>query len=285
MPKANLVEVKELYLSRGDRVIFDGLSINVKQGLVTAIMGPSGCGKTTLLRLMGGQLQPTRGQVLAFGQDLACLSRDSLTQLRSRMGVLFQSGALFTDLTVFENVAFGLREHGRLSEQELHDEVLLKLEAVGLRGARHLMPAELSGGMARRVALARAIAMGPELVLYDEPFAGQDPIAMAVLQRLIRSLNDQLQHTSILVSHDVAEACAIADEVILLGRGNLLAQGSPSALLNSTDPMVRQFMHGQADGAIPFHYPAPDLINELQTAAARADRQAARATRTGEVSS
>ncbi len=285
MPKANLVEVKELYLARGDRVIFDGLSINVKQGLVTAIMGPSGCGKTTLLRLMGGQLQPTRGQVLAFGQDLACLSRDSLTQLRSRMGVLFQSGALFTDLTVFENVAFGLREHGRLSEQELHDEVLLKLEAVGLRGARHLMPAELSGGMARRVALARAIAMGPELVLYDEPFAGQDPIAMAVLQRLIRSLNDQLQHTSILVSHDVAEACAIADEVILLGRGNLLAQGSPSALLNSTDPMVRQFMHGQADGAIPFHYPAPDLINELQTAAARADRQAARATQTGEVSS
>ncbi|HCH25531.1 MAG TPA: phospholipid ABC transporter ATP-binding protein MlaF [Oceanospirillaceae bacterium] len=269
MSQTYLIEVRDLSFARANRVIFDRLNIKIRRGSVTAIMGPSGCGKTTLLRLIGGQLAPAQGDVRVFGEDLSRLSRDQLTQLRSRMGVLFQSGALFTDLDVFENVAFPLREHSSLAEDALRDQVLLQLEAVGLRGARHLMPAELSGGMARRVALARAIAMGPELVLYDEPFAGQDPIAMAVLQRLIRALNEQLQLTSVLVSHDVAEACAIADEVILLGRGNLLAQGSPAALLNSTDPMVRQFMHGQADGAIPFHFPAPDLMTELGTESGR----------------
>ena len=269
MSKTNLIEVRDLSFARAERLIFDNLNIKVRRGSVTAIMGPSGCGKTTLLRLIGGQLQPSQGQVCVFDEDLSKLSRDRLTSLRSRMGVLFQSGALFTDLDVFENVAFPLREHSTLSEDELHDQVLLQLEAVGLRGARHLMPSELSGGMARRVALARAIATGPELILYDEPFAGQDPIAMAVLQRLIRTLNDQMQLTSVLVSHDVAEACAIADEVILLGRGNLLAQGSPQDLLNSEDPMVRQFMHGQADGAIPFHFPASGLMTELRTESGR----------------
>ena len=266
---SNVIDITNLSFQRGDRFIFKGLNLSIKAGKVTAIMGPSGCGKTTLLRLIGGQLQPLTGRVSVFGEDLHALSREQLTRLRGRMGVLFQSGALFTDLNVFENVAFPLREHGDLSEDALHDEVLLKLEAVGLRGARQLMPAELSGGMARRVALARAIAMGPELILYDEPFAGQDPIAMAVLQRLIKRLNEELQLTSLLVSHDVAEACAIADEVVLLGRGSLLAQGSPEALLNSEDPMVRQFMHGQADGAIPFHYPAAELADELRTDAAK----------------
>ena len=269
MSQTYLIEVRDLSFARADRLIFDKLNIKVRRGSVTAIMGPSGCGKTTLLRLIGGQLAPAQGDVFVFGEDLSNLSRDQLTSLRSRMGVLFQSGALFTDLDVFENVAFPLREHSLLAEDELQDQVLLQLEAVGLRGARHLMPSELSGGMARRVALARAIVMGPELILYDEPFAGQDPIAMAVLQRLIRTLNDQLQLTSVLVSHDVAEACAIADEVILLGRGNLLAQGSPEELLNSSDPMVHQFMHGQADGAIPFHFPAPGLMTELRTESGR----------------
>jgi len=269
MSQTYLIEVRDLSFARADRLIFDKLNIKVRRGSVTAIMGPSGCGKTTLLRLIGGQLAPAQGDIFVFGEDLSNLSRDQLTSLRSRMGVLFQSGALFTDLDVFENVAFPLREHSLLAEDELQDQVLLQLEAVGLRGARHLMPSELSGGMARRVALARAIVMGPELILYDEPFAGQDPISMAVLQRLIRTLNDQLQLTSVLVSHDVAEACAIADEVILLGRGNLLAQGSPEELLNSSDPMVHQFMHGQADGAIPFHFPAPGLMTELRTESGR----------------
>lgn len=264
-----VIDIAGLSFKRGERFIFKHLNLSISAGKVTAIMGPSGCGKTTLLRLIGGQLTPLEGQVKVFNKDLQQLSREQLTRLRGRMGVLFQSGALFTDLDVFENVAFPLREHGNMDEDAIHDQVLMKLEAVGLRGARHLMPAELSGGMARRVALARAIAMGPELILYDEPFAGQDPIAMAVLQRLIKDLNDQLQLTSILVSHDVVEACAIADEVVLLGRGNLLAQGSPAALLQSEDPMVRQFMHGQADGAIPFHYPAAALEDELRTAAAK----------------
>lgn len=266
---SNIIDIAGLSFKRGDRFIFKDLNLSIKAGKVTALMGPSGCGKTTLLRLIGGQLQPLSGRVAVFGEDLNSLSREQLTRLRSRMGVLFQSGALFTDLDVFENVAFPLREHGNFDEDALHDKVLLKLEAVGLRGARHLMPAELSGGMARRVALARAIAMGPELILYDEPFAGQDPIAMAVLQRLIKSLNHELQLTSLLVSHDVAEACAIADEVVLLGRGSLLAQGTPEALLHSDDPLVRQFMHGQADGAIPFHYPAKELMQELRTDAAK----------------
>ena len=266
----NIIEISDVVFYRGDRKVYDGLSVKIKTGTVTAIMGPSGCGKTTLLRMVGGQLQPASGKVIVFGEDIAKLSRDALTRLRSRMGVLFQSGALFTDLSVFENVAFPLREQGNISEDQLHDQVLLKLQAVGLRGAKHLMPAELSGGMSRRVALARAIAVDPSLILYDEPFAGQDPIAMAVLQKLIRDINDSAQLTSILVSHDIAEACAIADQAVILGGGKLLAQDSPEALLQSQDPIVKQFMHGHVDGAMPFHYPAKDLMNEFRTDAAKA---------------
>jgi phospholipid/cholesterol/gamma-HCH transport system ATP-binding protein len=252
MATDGIINIRNVSFYRGDRAIFKNLNCAIATGKITAIMGPSGTGKTTLLRLIGGQLKPDEGQVLLFNQDVAQLNRKQLNQLRARMGVLFQSGALFTDLSVFDNVAFPLREHMNLSANELYDRVLLKLEAVGLRGARDLMPSQLSGGMARRVALARAVAMEPEIILYDEPFAGQDPIAMAVLQRLIKGLNSKMQLTSVLVSHDIAEACAIADEVILLGEGRVLAQDSPAALYASADPAVKQFIHGEADGVIPF---------------------------------
>jgi phospholipid/cholesterol/gamma-HCH transport system ATP-binding protein len=264
MATDGIISIRNVSFHRGDRAIFKNLNCTIAGGKITAVMGPSGTGKTTLLRLIGGQLQPDEGQVLLFGGNVARLNRKQLNQLRARMGVLFQSGALFTDLSVFENVAFPLREHMNLSADELYNRVLLKLEAVGLRGARNLMPAQLSGGMARRVALARAVAMDPEMILYDEPFAGQDPIAMAVLQRLIKSLNSQMQLTSVLVSHDIAEACAIADEVILLGEGRVLAQDTPDALYASSDPAVKQFIHGEADGVIPFHFPAPPLQEELR---------------------
>ena len=215
----------------------------VEAGKITAIMGPSGCGKTTLLRLIGGQLQPHSGTIHILGEDLQQLNRRELSCLRSRMGVLFQSGALFTDLNVFENVAFPIREHGNLTEAQLIEQVLLKLDAVGLRSARHLFPAQLSGGMARRIALARAVAMNPEVVFYDEPFAGQDPIATTAVMRLIQSLAQTQGHTSVLVSHDLAETCAIADHIILLGHGRMLAQGTPTQLLASEDPAVQQFTH------------------------------------------
>jgi phospholipid/cholesterol/gamma-HCH transport system ATP-binding protein len=264
MATDGIISIRNVSFHRGDRAIFKNLNCTIAAGKITAIMGPSGTGKTTLLRLIGGQLQPDEGQVLLFGENIARLNRKQLNQLRARMGVLFQSGALFTDLSVFENVAFPLREHMNLSADELYNRVLLKLEDVGLRGARNLMPAQLSGGMARRVALARAVAMDPEMILYDEPFAGQDPIAMAVLQRLIKSLNSQMQLTSVLVSHDIAEACAIADEVILLGEGRVLAHDTPDALYASSDPAVKQFIHGEADGVIPFHFSAPPLQEELR---------------------
>jgi phospholipid/cholesterol/gamma-HCH transport system ATP-binding protein len=264
MATDGIISIRNVSFHRGDRAIFKNLNCIIAAGKITAIMGPSGTGKTTLLRLIGGQLQPDEGQVLLFGENIARLNRKQLNQLRARMGVLFQSGALFTDLSVFENVAFPLREHMNLSADELYNRVLLKLEDVGLRGARNLMPAQLSGGMARRVALARAVAMDPEMILYDEPFAGQDPIAMAVLQRLIKSLNSQMQLTSVLVSHDIAEACAIADEVILLGEGRVLAHDTPDALYASSDPAVKQFIHGEADGVIPFHFSAPPLQEELR---------------------
>jgi phospholipid/cholesterol/gamma-HCH transport system ATP-binding protein len=264
MATDGIISIRNVSFHRGDRTIFKNLNCTIAAGKITAIMGPSGTGKTTLLRLIGGQLQPDEGQVLLFGENIARLNRKQLNQLRARMGVLFQSGALFTDLSVFENVAFPLREHMNLSADELYNRVLLKLEDVGLRGARNLMPAQLSGGMARRVALARAVAMDPEMILYDEPFAGQDPIAMAVLQRLIKSLNSQMQLTSVLVSHDIAEACAIADEVILLGEGRVLAHDTPDALYASSDPAVKQFIHGEADGVIPFHFSAPPLQEELR---------------------
>lgn len=264
MVTGDIINLSNVSFYRADRAIFENLNCSIAAGKITAIMGPSGTGKTTLLRLISGQLQPHKGQVLLFDQNLAKLKRKQLNQLRKRMGVLFQSGALFTDLSVFENVAFPLREHLKLSADELHNRVLLNLEAVGLRGVKDFMPSELSGGMARRVALARAVALEPEIILYDEPFAGQDPIAMAVLQRLIKALNAQLKLTSVLVSHDIAEACAIADQVILLGEGRVLAQDSPAALQASNDPAVKQFIHGEADGVIPFHFPAIPLQDELR---------------------
>ncbi len=258
-----LVKARGLVFRRGDRAIFDGVDLDVSAGRVTAIMGPSGSGKTTLLRLIGGQLRPHAGSVRVEGQEVAALPRPGLYRLRRRMGMLFQSGALFTDLSVFDNVAFPIREHTGLPEPLVRDLVLLKLQAVGLRGARHLMPAELSGGMARRVALARAIALDPVLVMYDEPFTGQDPITMGVLVTLIRRLNDLLGLTSIVVSHDVHETMAIADYVYVLADGRVIAEGTPDELRDSSSEWVRQFLDARPDGPVPFHYPAPALEADL----------------------
>lgn len=257
------ISLRDIALSRTSRAIFDGLDLDVPRGRITAIMGPSGSGKTTLLRLMTGQLRPGRGQVWLDGRNSGGFSRVDWQLLRQRMGVLFQSGALFTDLNVFENVAFPLRAHTSLSERMIADLVAMKLEAVGLRGARDLMPAELSGGMARRVALARAIVLDPDLILYDEPFAGQDPISMGVLARLIRQLNDALGLTSVVVSHDVAETAAIADHLYVIAGGRVIGSGAPGELLNADEPLLQQFLHGQPDGPVPFHYPAPPLAGEL----------------------
>ncbi len=262
----NHVEIRGLSFRRGARVIFDGVDIDIVRGRITAILGPSGTGKTTLLRLIGGQLQPDAGSVLVEGRDLAGLSRGELYAVRSRMGMLFQSGALFTDLSVYENVAFPLRAHTRLPEAMLRDLVLIKLNAVGLRGARDLMPSELSGGMARRVALARAIALDPDLVMFDEPFAGQDPIAMGVLVKLIKSLNESVGVTSVIVSHDVPETLSIADYIYVISNGRVIGQGAPAEVMKSASPEVRQFMCGEPDGPVPFHYPSrgyrEDLLHE-----------------------
>ncbi len=262
----NHVEIRSLSFSRGARVIFNGVDINIVRGRITAILGPSGTGKTTLLRLIGGQLQPDAGSVLVEGRDLAGLSRSELYAVRSRMGMLFQSGALFTDLSVYENVAFPLRAHTRLPEAMLRDLVLIKLNAVGLRGARDLMPSELSGGMARRVALARAIALDPDLVMFDEPFAGQDPIAMGVVVKLIKSLNQSVGVTSVIVSHDVPETLSIADYIYVISNGRVIGQGAPAEVMKSASPEVRQFMRGEPDGPVPFHYPSrgyrEDLLRE-----------------------
>lgn len=251
-----LVEIRDLRFARGERVLFDGVDLRIRRGEVTAIMGPSGTGKTTLLKLIGGQLQPASGTIHVGGENVHALSLADLYVLRRRMGMLFQSGALFTDLNVFDNVAFPLREHTDLPEPLVRDLVLLKLQAVGLRGARGLMPAQLSGGMARRVALARAIALDPTMVMYDEPFTGQDPISMGVLVDLIRRLNDSLALTSIIVSHDVAETARIADRIHVLSDGRIIESGTPEALYASKSEWVRQFMHGLPDGPVPFHYPA-----------------------------
>ncbi|MBL8259578.1 MAG: ABC transporter ATP-binding protein [Candidatus Competibacteraceae bacterium] len=258
-----LVTVRGLSFRRGERVIFRDVDLDIPRGKVTAIMGPSGTGKTTLLRLLGGQLRPDAGLIEVDGLRVPELGRRELYQLRQRMGMLFQSGALFTDLSVFDNVAFPLREHTRLSEKLIRTLVLMKLEAVGLRGARALMPAELSGGMARRVALARAIALDPMMVLYDEPFAGQDPISMGVLTQLIRTLNDALCLTSVIVSHDVKETAAIADYLYLLSDGQIVEHGTPGELGRSASPWVDQFMHARPDGPMSFHYPAPPYETEL----------------------
>ena len=258
-----LVSIRDLTFRRGDRCIFEGIDLDIPRGRITAIMGPSGTGKTTLLKLIGGQLKPDRGRILFEGQDIHQLGLGDLYRLRRQMGMLFQSGALLTDLSVFDNVAFPLREHTRLSEPMIRSLVLMKLEAVGLRGARDLWPAELSGGMARRVALARAIALDPTLLMYDEPFTGQDPISMGVLVKLIRELNLGLGLTSIVVSHDVSETLAIADRVCLISGGRVIAQGAKSEIEGSESPWVKQFLEGAPDGPVPFHYPALDYRKDL----------------------
>ncbi len=258
-----LVTMRRLSFSRGEHRIFRELDLTIPRGKVTAIMGPSGTGKTTLLRLIGGQIRPDAGRIEVDGICVHELGRKDLYQLRKRMGVLFQSGALFTDLSVFDNVAFPLREHTRLPEPLIRTLVLMKLEAVGLRGAHALMPAQLSGGMARRVALARAIALDPTMILYDEPFAGQDPISMGVLVKLIRTLNDALDLTSIIVSHDVKETAAIADYLYLISDGQVVEHGTPQDLSHSASPWVDQFMHALPDGPMSFHYPAPPYETDL----------------------
>ncbi len=260
---AYAVELKDLTFKRGARKIFDNVDICIPRGKVTGIMGPSGCGKTTLLRLIAAQLKPASGEVWVNGQNLPDLSRADLFDVRKQFGVLFQSGALFTDLDVFENVAFPLRVHTRLPDEMIRDIVLMKLQAVGLRGAVDLMPDELSGGMKRRVALARAIALDPQILMYDEPFVGQDPIAMGVLVRLIRLLNDALGITSIVVSHDLAETASIADYIYVVGDAQVLGQGTPAELRNSDNPRIQQFMKGIPDGPVPFHYPAPNYLDDL----------------------
>ncbi len=259
----NLVAISGLRFARAQRAIFDGVDIQIRRGQITAIMGPSGTGKTTLLKLIGGQLRPQGGSIRVDGAEVARLSRSALYALRKRMGMLFQSGALLTDLSVFDNVAFPLREHLRLPESMIRDLVLIKLEAVGLRGAHALMPSELSGGMARRVALARAIALDPMMIMYDEPFTGQDPISMGVLVKLIRTLNDALGLTSIVVSHDVAETASIADYVYLVAGGKVIEHGTPAELRGTHSNWARQFMQGLPDGPVPFHYPAPEFATEL----------------------
>ncbi|GAB6041750.1 ABC transporter ATP-binding protein [Endothiovibrio diazotrophicus] len=258
-----LVRIRGLRFARGARVIFDGIDLDIRRRGVTAVMGPSGTGKTTLLKLIGGQLRPDAGTIEVDGEEVTRLGRSELYALRRRMGMLFQSGALLTDLDVFDNVAFPLREHTALPESMIRDLVLMKLEAVGLRGARRLMPSELSGGMARRVAMARAIALDPTMVMYDEPFTGQDPISMGVLVKLIRDLNDALGLTSIVVSHDVAETAAIADYVYLIAEGKVVEHGTPEALGRGGSEWTRQFMGGLPDGPAPFHYPAPDYAEDL----------------------
>ena len=259
MPEDNYIEIRDLHFSRGERKIFDGLSMDIPRGRITGIMGPSGTGKTTLLKVIGGQVRPDSGQVLVDGRDVCRLSRDELFELRKDIGMLFQSSALFTDVTVYENVAFPLRVHTNLPEDTVRDLVLLKLNAVGLRGARDLYPAELSGGMARRVALARAIALDPKLLMYDEPFTGQDPISMGVLVTLIKSLNLALGTTNLVVSHDIHETSSIADKLYIISDGKVIGQGAPDDLRHDESAWVQQFMHGSPDGPVPFHYPADEL--------------------------
>ncbi|WP_081466544.1 ABC transporter ATP-binding protein [Collimonas fungivorans] len=260
---ANIVEIRDLQFGYGERSILSGLNMDFARGKVIAVMGGSGSGKTTILRLIGGQLKPQAGSVKVDGETVHTLSTSGLYALRRKMGMLFQSGALFTDLTAFENVAFPLREHTNLSPELLNNLVLLKLNAVGLRNAAQLKPSEISGGMARRVALARAIALDPSLIMYDEPFAGLDPISMGVTANLIRKLNDALGSTSILVSHDVNESFSIADYVYFLSQGQIVAQGTPAEMLASTHPYVKQFVNAEPDGPVPFHYPGKSLAEDL----------------------
>ncbi|MBI1195312.1 MAG: ATP-binding cassette domain-containing protein [Gammaproteobacteria bacterium] len=259
----SLVSIRDLKFGYGGRKIFDGVDVEIKRGQVTTIMGPSGTGKTTLLRLIGGQIKPQSGEVVVDGRHVPKLSRQGLYDLRRRIGLLFQTGALFTGLSVYDNVAFPLREHTRLPEKLIRNIVLMKLEAVGLRGARDLMPAELSGGMARRVALARTIVLDPMMIMYDEPFTGQDPITVGVIMKLIRQLNDTLGLTSIVISHDVQEASSISDYLYVLSGGKVVGEGAPDAMKTNESPWVRQFMQGAPDGPVPFHYPADPIDDDL----------------------
>jgi phospholipid/cholesterol/gamma-HCH transport system ATP-binding protein len=258
-----VIEVRDVRYAVGGRAIFDGLDITARRGRITAIMGPSGTGKTTLLKLVTGQIHAQHGDIRVFGEDIAKMSSKELFAMRRRMGMLFQNGALLTDMDVYENVAFPLRAHTKLPESLVRHLVLTKLHAVGLRGAARLMPSELSGGMARRVALARAIVMDPDILIYDEPFVGLDPISMGVICRLIKQMNEALGITSIVVSHDVQELSTIAHDSFLLSQGKVVASGTPEELHRSQVEDVRQFMGGLADGPVPFHFPAPDYAKQL----------------------
>jgi phospholipid/cholesterol/gamma-HCH transport system ATP-binding protein len=266
---SNLVEIRDLQFAYGERTILSNLSMDIPRGKLVAVMGGSGSGKTTVLRLIGGQIRPQKGTVSVAGEVVHRLDTENLYRLRRKMGMLFQFGALFTDLSVFDNVAFPLREHTDLPEALIRDLVLMKLHAVGLRNAHRLKPAEISGGMARRVALARAIALDPELIMYDEPFAGLDPISMGQIANLIRNLNDALGSTSIIVSHDVHETFAIADYIFFMSAGKIVAAGTPDELRASTDPYVKQFVHAAPDGPVPFHYPGKSLADDLCLGAIR----------------
>jgi len=262
-PQSPLVQISNLNFAYDSRPILTGINLEIPRGKLVAIMGTSGCGKTTLLRLIGGQLRPSAGTVTVDGENIGKLGRAELFDLRRRMGMLFQFGALFTDLSVYDNVAFPLRENTDLPEELIRDLVLMKLHAVGLRGAYRLMPNELSGGMARRVALARAIALDPMLMMYDEPFAGLDPISLSITGELIRKLNDALGASSIMVTHDVPESLKIVDYIYFMAGGKVVAQGTPEDIKNSDDPFVHQFIWGEPDGPVPFHYPAPDYAETL----------------------
>jgi len=259
-----IIEIRGLSFRRGEKIVFDDLHLKLLPGKITAVMGPSGTGKTTLLRFIGGELNVGPGHVFVNDLDVGSLSRKALYKLRRTMGILFQTGALFTDLNVFDNVAFPLREHTQLSEEMIRDLVLMKLQAVGLRGARDLRVEELSGGMSHRVALARAIILDPDLMMYDEPFTGQDPVTRGVLLQLIRRLNDALNLTSVLVSHDVREIYAIADYVYVLSGGKIVGEGTPDEIVHDKTPYVDQFIHGLPDGVVPFHYPAKDYEEDLK---------------------
>ena len=268
MSQDNLVDIADLHFGYGARPILKGINLRIPRGKVVAIMGGSGSGKTTLLKLIAGQLKPSRGNVQVDGKIVHELDHDGLYRMRRKMGMLFQFGALFTDVSVFDNVAFPLREQTDLPEAIIRDMVLMKLHAVGLRGAHKLMPNELSGGMARRVALARAIALDPSLILYDEPFTGLDPISLGVIGNLIRRLNDALGATSVVVTHDIQESVKIIDYIYLTAKGEIVAQGSPQEMLASSDPLVHQFFHGDPDGPSPFHYPTTPYAQELGLKAA-----------------
>ena len=259
----DLVVLRDVKFGYGSRTVLRDVDLTVQRGKVVAIMGGSGSGKTTILRLIGGQLRAKAGEVLVAGKPIGDIEGDELFKLRRQMGMMFQFGALFTDMTVYDNVAFPLREHTRLPDDIIHDLVIMKLQAVGLRGAADLRPAELSGGMARRVALARTVALDPMLIMYDEPFAGLDPISLTIIGDLIRKLNDELGATSIVVTHDIVESLKIVDYVYFVAEGRVIAQGTPAEVKASNVPYVRQFIGGEIDGPVPFHYPAPSYEDEL----------------------